>query len=135
MNDELLEAALYYGSLDAPVFPVHTPRGGEVPCSCGDRDCRSVGRHPRTRNGHLDAFSRAEVQRGAMAMLNEHLETSVDLWTLYNDVLRTPRPPPRSNRGACRLDSVAARDFDACLSESIERVLIELRQVGADCVD
>ncbi len=80
------------------------------------------------RGGHLDAFSRADVPRGAMAMLNQHLETSVDLWTLYNDVLWTPVPPPRSRRGACRLDSVAARDFDACLSERIERVLVELRQ-------
>ncbi|MDH3212067.1 MAG: transglycosylase SLT domain-containing protein [Myxococcales bacterium] len=89
------------------------------------------------RSGHLDAYSRADVPREAMAMLNEHLDASVDLWTLYNDVLRTPRPdvPTRSRRGACRLDQVSARDFEACLSERIEQVLVGLRQDPDDVPD
>jgi hypothetical protein len=80
------------------------------------------------RSGHLDRFTRAEVPRGAMALLNEHVDAGIDLWTLYEEVLRAPRPQPRRKRGACRLDQVPVRDFDACLSERIEMVLIELRQ-------
>jgi hypothetical protein len=80
------------------------------------------------RSGHLDQFARAEVPRGAMALLGEHLDADIDLWTLYEDVLWAPRPQPRRKRGACRLDLVPVRDFDACLSERIEMVLIDLHQ-------
>jgi hypothetical protein len=79
-------------------------------------------------SGQLDRFARPERPREAMAMLTAHLDAGVDLWTLYEDVLRAPRPQPRRQRGACRLDRVAVRDFDACLSERIEQVLIDLHQ-------
>lgn len=40
--------------LDFPVFPVHSvDRNGD--CSCGTSTCRNAGKHPRTRNGLLDA--------------------------------------------------------------------------------
>ena len=45
--------ALAYARRGWPVLPLHTPtpRG----CSCGRDDCPSVGKHPRTRHGALDA--------------------------------------------------------------------------------
>ena len=49
----LLEAALAYARL-VKVFPVHsTDEAGR--CSCGDANCASPGKHPRTAHGHLDA--------------------------------------------------------------------------------
>jgi len=50
--NEMLRAALSYASRGWPVFPLHTPR--ENGCSCSNNNCRSVGKHPRTRNGFRD---------------------------------------------------------------------------------
>jgi hypothetical protein len=41
------------------VFPVHTPV--ESGCSCGQPDCSSIGKHPRTDKGHLAATTDAHV--------------------------------------------------------------------------
>lgn len=49
----LLEAALLYAKQGWKVFPLHTPTKGG--CSCGNPDCTSVGKHPRTKNGYKDA--------------------------------------------------------------------------------
>jgi hypothetical protein len=48
----LYEAAREYGECGIPVFPVHSPRSGG--CTCGDVDCRSPGKHPRTAHGWKD---------------------------------------------------------------------------------
>src|SRR6267378_1397361 len=62
----LLEPALItvlgYARKGWPVFPVHTENG--VGCSCRQADCDRPGKHPRTRNGLLDA-STDETQIGA----------------------------------------------------------------------
>ena len=34
-----------------PVFPVHSPRPGATPCSCGHLDCSSPAKHPRVSGG------------------------------------------------------------------------------------
>lgn len=48
------KAALWYASkARLPVFPLHAPTAEG--CSCGDPDCDSPGKHPRTRNGFKDA--------------------------------------------------------------------------------
>lgn len=49
----LLGAALDYARHGWPVLPLHTPRDGG--CSCGQHDCKSVGKHPRTLHGLKDA--------------------------------------------------------------------------------
>lgn len=54
---ELLTAALAYAEIGWPVLPLHTPVDGG--CSCRNQDCKSVGKHPRTRNGRDDATTDA----------------------------------------------------------------------------
>lgn len=50
-----LDAALRYAGCGWHVFPVHTPVPGFGMCSCGKADCPNAGKHPRTKNGVLDA--------------------------------------------------------------------------------
>lgn len=52
-ENAILAAALAYAERGWGVLPLHcpTPSG----CSCGRRDCKNVGKHPRTRNGLKDA--------------------------------------------------------------------------------
>lgn len=49
-----IEAALLYVELGYAVFPLHTVRNGRCTCSKGE-ECRSAGKHPRTKNGVKDA--------------------------------------------------------------------------------
>jgi len=50
-----LEAALSYARRGWAVFPLHNPVEGGV-CSCSQgKACRSIGKHPRTRQGMKDA--------------------------------------------------------------------------------
>jgi putative DNA primase/helicase len=58
MSKSMLEMALAYAvAKNMPVFPVHWPIGGA--CSCGDAECKKVGKHPRTLRGFLDATTNA----------------------------------------------------------------------------
>jgi hypothetical protein len=52
--DDILKAALEYAQLGWPCFPLHTPRNGRCDCPRGG-ECKSPGKHPRTRNGLTDA--------------------------------------------------------------------------------
>ena len=52
-------AALAYAAAGALVLPLHTPIGGS--CSCMNRSCESIGKHPRTLNGKDDATSDTET--------------------------------------------------------------------------
>jgi hypothetical protein len=52
-TNAFLDAALSYAALGWPVLPLHAPFG--TSCTCRRRDCRSVGKHPRTRRGSRDA--------------------------------------------------------------------------------
>jgi hypothetical protein len=55
------QAALAYARQGWPVFPCHHPvRRG---CSCGNDDCSSPAKHPRTRRGLHDATTNREVVR------------------------------------------------------------------------
>ena len=47
------ESALWYAKNGIPVFPVHVAVNGV--CSCGNSECDSAGKHPRTAHGHHDA--------------------------------------------------------------------------------
>ena len=44
-----IHAALLYASMGWPVLPLHTSMG--TVCSCRRKDCASVGKHPRLRDG------------------------------------------------------------------------------------
>lgn len=53
-------SALKYAAAGIPVIPLHNPvpaeeGAGSYVCSCGNRNCSSVGKHPRTRSGAKDA--------------------------------------------------------------------------------
>jgi putative DNA primase/helicase len=52
VNDHL-GGALTMAAAGWGVIPLHTPIDGE--CDCRRRDCPSAGKHPRTKNGLLDA--------------------------------------------------------------------------------
>jgi hypothetical protein len=63
-TDQLGAAALAYANLGYRVLPLHHPisidntRGGrEMLCSCGNRACGAVGKHPLTAHGLYDATS------------------------------------------------------------------------------
>ena len=62
-TDQLSAAALAYANLGYRVLPLHHPistdptQGQEVLCSCGNRACGAVGKHPLTAHGLYDATS------------------------------------------------------------------------------
>lgn len=53
MPNNTLAAALRYAKYGWLVFPCHCIINGK--CSCGKNDCGSPGKHPRTKNGLMDA--------------------------------------------------------------------------------
>lgn len=53
MSNQLLKAALKYAQMALPVFPLHSPR--KEGCSCGNAQCKNVGKHPHTLHGFKDA--------------------------------------------------------------------------------
>lgn len=58
---DMLAAALSYAARGWAVFPLHTLAGSG--CSCGNRSCPNVGKHPRTENGFKDATTDPAVIR------------------------------------------------------------------------
>ncbi len=53
-----MTAALDYAGKGWHVFPCHTPivvQGESATCSCGNAECTSIGKHPRTPSGLKDA--------------------------------------------------------------------------------
>ncbi len=55
----LRQRALYYAEHGWYVVPMHIPIGNQ--CSCGNPQCDSVGKHPRTNHGFNDATTDAET--------------------------------------------------------------------------
>lgn len=50
---QMVDFALEYARKGLYVFPAHTPTPNG--CSCGDRECDNIGKHPRTKNGKNDS--------------------------------------------------------------------------------
>ena len=50
----MLEHALRYAAAGLPIFPVHCIRPDGL-CSCGNRQCTDVGKHPRVGGGFYAA--------------------------------------------------------------------------------
>lgn len=59
---DTLTAALGYAALGWPVIALHTWTGEA--CSCGNGDCPSPAKHPRTRHGLTDATTDPDVIAG-----------------------------------------------------------------------
>lgn len=60
-NEDTMLRALNYADYGWPVFPLHTAHHGK--CSCGNPNCRHVGKHPRTPHGFKDATTDPETIR------------------------------------------------------------------------
>ncbi|MDP9395577.1 MAG: bifunctional DNA primase/polymerase [Actinomycetota bacterium] len=73
----LAEHAAAYARAGLAVLPLHTPVSGRG-CSCTHPGCRSVGKHPRTRNGKDDATT--------------NLRKIAALWTCWPDANIGLRP-------------------------------------------
>lgn len=58
----LLQHALNYAERGWAVFPLHSADVGglEVVCTCGNAGCTSIAKHPRTRNGVLEASTNTD---------------------------------------------------------------------------
>jgi hypothetical protein len=54
-----LQAALEYATRGWSVIPLHTARPNHT-CTCGHDDCKSIGKHPRTKAGLKDASNDPE---------------------------------------------------------------------------
>lgn len=59
---DLLTAALEYASRGWGVIPLHHHAGGGK-CSCGQSECKSPAKHPRTANGQKDATTDPDTIR------------------------------------------------------------------------
>jgi hypothetical protein len=64
-RNPLLAAALAYASRGWYVVPLHHPvrANNGWRCSCGELTCQSPAKHPRTKNGHLDATTHESTIR------------------------------------------------------------------------
>ena len=60
-------AAIDYARQGRRVLPLHTPivnNNGTLPrCTCGNPECSSIGKHPRTKPGLRDATTNEKVIR------------------------------------------------------------------------
>lgn len=73
-NNNLLNSALWYANLGCSVFPLHNliADSQKIRCSCRYwKTCKIIGKHPRTRNGLLDATNNEKRIR--------------EWWTIYPD--------------------------------------------------
>ncbi|MGC9935238.1 bifunctional DNA primase/polymerase [Priestia aryabhattai] len=52
-------AQAYASKLKWAVFPLHTPEGNR--CSCHNRNCKSIGKHPRVKNGVKEATTSLDI--------------------------------------------------------------------------
>jgi hypothetical protein len=88
------------------------------------------------RKGRLDDVPRRDVMRVAFERLDEEMGGEVDLAAIFEEALDETRPaPPPPVREACRLDRVAAADFDACLRDWVAAVMVGLRQDPGEVPD
>jgi len=53
-NAPLIEWAMFYARLNKPIIPVYEVIKN-AQCSCFKKDCTSIGKHPRVKNGSKDA--------------------------------------------------------------------------------
>ena len=58
-RNAMLKCALKYADLEWAVLPLHSIVHGQ--CTCGNKDCSSPGKHPRTLHGVKDASSDPDV--------------------------------------------------------------------------
>ena len=78
-NNKMRNAALWYANRDWPVLPLYGIRNGK--CECGDKNCKSPGKHPRIYGGLKDATTDKKII--------EHWFTK---WPNANIGIRTGRP-------------------------------------------
>jgi hypothetical protein len=55
----LHDTAISYARADRRIIPLHDTVSGQ--CSCNDPDCGSPGKHPRTKNGLIDAITDTNI--------------------------------------------------------------------------
>src|SRR3984957_11379940 len=74
-----------YGQAGIRVFPVYEVRDGK--CACGNTNCRSPAKHPRTRNGCKDATTDlAQIERWWRAWPNANIGIATGAGLVVIDV-------------------------------------------------
>ena len=61
-RNNLVESAIEYAGKGWLALPVHS--ASAEGCTCGNRDCKNIGKHPRTEHGRKDASLDPSVIRG-----------------------------------------------------------------------
>lgn len=77
----LLETWLGYAKINIPIVPEHAPDPtGPTGCDCRRPDCKKPGKHPRTKNGSLDATTNtATLGRWAQTWPRANTGTALEM--------------------------------------------------------
>lgn len=126
--------ALLLVSMRDPVWTEAVRLAGEAVAADGRHDYPVAQQRLKSavglllREGRLDDVPRNEVVETAMKRLEGRLDGDVDLAALFARSHARTQPTRVARSDECRLDQVSVADFDHCLHERVELVMIGLRQ-------
>lgn len=105
-DNSKIPLAIRYASMGLYIFPVHSIV--ENKCTCGNKDCKSAGKHPKTKNG----FNGATTDK--------------------KEIARYWNKNPDSNIGCATgaVSNILVLDFDTKHGKSVQEMLKEMSSKG-----